>query len=84
MRGGDQVTCPYCGAKGRLTAGEGGVRVDWDKDSAEKNRFTVYGETEHRKDIGLGHRRAAENRELIQERIQALDDFGGSVIRPER
>ncbi len=84
MRGGGQVACPYCDARGRLAAVDGQVRVEWDADSVEKNRFTVYGETEHRKDIGLGHRRAAEHREIIQERARALDDFGGAVIRPER
>ena len=50
----------------------------------EKNRFTVYGETEHRKDIGMGHKKAAENRDLIRERMAALEDFGGAIIRPER
>lgn len=84
LRGGDQVSCPYCDARGSLAAINSQIRVEWDPDSMEKNRFTVYGETEHRKDIGQGHRRAGENQALIQERARALDEFGGAVIRPER
>lgn len=84
MRGGNQVSCPYCDARGAFDLVDGQVKLVWDKDSMEKNRFTVYGETEHRKGIGLGHKHAAENRELIRERMAALEDFGGKIIRPER
>lgn len=84
MRSADEAVCPYCNAKARFVVEDGKVKLAWDPESVEKNRFTVYGETEHRKDIGLGHRKAAENRVLIQERIAALEDFGGSFVRPER
>ena len=84
MRGGSRVACPYCDARGTLAAVDGQVQVVWDADSLEKNRFTVYGETEHRKDIGLGHKKAAEHRDLIHARMAALEDFGGVFIRPER
>ena len=84
MRGNNQVACPYCDARGTLTVVDRQVKLVWDEDSMEKNRFTVYGETEHRKGIGLGHKRAAENREQIRERMAALEDFGGTIILPER
>ena len=84
MKGDGQVSCPYCDARGKLAAVDGRVEILWDEDSVEKNRFTVYGETEHRKDIGMGHKKAAENRDLIRERMAALEDFGGAIIRPER
>lgn len=84
MRDGGEVTCPYCGAIGKLIAEGEAVKLVWDKDSMEKNRFTVYGETEHRKDIAAGHKKAVENRALIRERMAALENFGGTVIRPER
>lgn len=84
FHGSDGISCPYCDAKGKLAAVEGKVQIIWDEDSMEKNRFTVYGETEHRKDIGMGHKKAAENRELIRQRMETLDDFGGTILRPER
>ena len=78
------IKCPYCDAKGKFEVSDGKVQIVWDPESMEKHRFTVWGETEHRKDIAAGHKKAAMNKELINERKAELEDFGGVIIKPER
>lgn len=78
------VGCPYCDARGEFYFEDNKVKIRWNTDTIEKNRFTVWGETEHRKDIGAGHKKAAMNRELINQRKAELEDFGGEIVKPER
>ena len=84
MTGATSVRCPYCAAKGELAVEDGKIRILWDADIMEHNRFTVWGENDHRGGIGASHKLAAENKELIKEKIKELEDFGGIFIKPER
>lgn len=81
MKGGNQFGCPYCDSRGEFVVEDGQIRLLWDMDTVEKNRHTLYGEIKHGQDVAKGHKIAAENRALIQERIAELEDFGGSIIR---
>ena len=59
------ATCPQCNIKATVTVTDGKVKVDFLPEDIEKSRWGVYGQDLHVRNIGIGHKKAAEGKETI-------------------
>ena len=80
------VTCPQCNVEGTVTLEDGKVRVSFTEEAMQKSRWAPYGQKLHIDNIAKGHRKAAENAEVIKKNFsekykEELKDY--RLVLPE-
>ena len=58
--------CPQCNVKATVEVEDGKVKVSFKPEDLEKSRWAPYGQELHMRNIGLGHKKAAEGAETIK------------------
>ena len=61
------VTCPQCNVEGAVSVENGKIRVIFTEEAMQKSRWAPYGQRLHMENIGKGHKRTADNAEMIKE-----------------
>ena len=59
--------CPQCNVKATVEVVDGKVKVSFTKEDLEKSRWAPYGQDLHMRNIGIGHKKAAEGAEKIKQ-----------------
>jgi len=61
------VTCPQCNVEGTVTVTDGKLHVEFTEKAMQKSRWAPYGQKLHMDNIAKGHKKTAENAELIRQ-----------------
>ncbi len=59
--------CPQCNVQATVTVEDGKVKVSFTEEALEKSRWAPYGQDLHMRNIGIGHKKAAEGAEKIKQ-----------------
>ena len=60
------VTCPQCNVEGTVSVADGRIRVTFTEEAMQKSRWAPYGQELHMRNIGIGHKKTADNAKLIK------------------
>lgn len=74
--------CPQCLTKATLSMTDGALDVTFTKEEQAKNRWSPWGQDLHDNNIRRGHKKAAENRELIVEKRKEYAALKDAVQLP--
>ena len=79
----DGVYCPQCLTKAKLCMAEDELQVEFTEEAIARNRWSIWGKRLHDDNIRKGHKKAAEGKEKIQERVKKYAAFERAVALPE-
>ena len=79
----DGVYCPQCLTKAKLCMAEDELQVEFTEEAIARNRWAIWGKRLHDDNIRKGHKKAAEGKEKIQERVKKYAAYERAVALPE-
>ena len=79
----DGVYCPQCLTKAKLCMAEDELQVEFTEEAIARNRWSIWGKRLHDDNIRKGHKKAAEGKEKIQERVKKYAADERAVALPE-
>lgn len=79
----DGAYCPQCMTKASLSLIDGKLTVDFTTEEIAKNRWSEWGDQQHKNRIRAGHQKAAEHKDLIAERSKKYIAYGSRVAWPK-
>ena len=79
----DGVYCPQCLTKAKLCMAEDELQVEFTEEAIARNRWSIWGKRLHDDNIRKGHKKAAEGKEKIQERVKKYAAYERAVALPE-
>lgn len=71
----DGVFCPLCETKADIHTENGAVSVTFSDEQLSKSRWDRWGQELHIKNIGLGHKKAAENKAIIDAKRKEYAEY---------
>lgn len=79
----DGVYCPQCLTKVNVSVVNNELIAEFTEEERAKNRWSIWGKRLHDNNIRKGHGKAAENKDLIKERMKRYNDYNRAVVLPE-
>lgn len=79
----DGVYCPQCLTKADVSIVDGKLVAEFTQEARDRNRWSIWGKRLHDDNIRKGHKKAAEGRAQITERIKKYMDYERAVALPE-
>ncbi|CUN23187.1 NAD(P)H-dependent oxidoreductase [Eubacterium ramulus] len=83
--GKNNVSCAFCAAKGKILSVSEELKIEWDQESIDHNRFTEAGEMQHQEDIRTANKKAfcVDGKQLIADKKKIYMEYK-PYIQPER
>ena len=81
----NNVSCAFCAAKGKILSVSEELKIEWDQESIDHNRFTEAGEMQHQEDIRTANKKAfcVDGKQLIADKKKIYMEYK-PYIQPER
>lgn len=79
----DGVYCPQCLTKAKISIVDDKLVAEFTEEEKAKNRWSKLGQELHDNNIRKGHKKAAENKDVIAERIKKYTAYECAVTLPE-
>lgn len=79
----DGVYCPQCLTKAKISIVDDKLVAEFTEEEMAKNRWSKWGQELHDNNIRKGHKKAAENKDVIAERIKKYTAYECAVTLPE-
>ena len=81
--GGTKAMCAFCGVKGEVQIQDGEFKFVCTPEAMTHERFSLLGEKEHQDDIRAAHKKSAETREYILEKLKKYSEYG-VALKPQK
>ena len=79
----DGVYCPQCLTKAKISIVDDKLVAEFTEEEMAKNRWSKWGQELHDNNIRKGHKKAAENKDIIAERLKKYTAYERAVTLPE-
>ena len=80
---GDGVYCPQCLTKANVSIVDGQLIAEFTEEEKAKNRWSKWGQELHDNNIRKGHKKAAEGKDVIADRVKKYTAYERAVVLPE-
>jgi multimeric flavodoxin WrbA len=79
----EEVFCPMCDTKGDVSTEKGSLKVTFSEEAIGKNRWGEWGHQIHIQNIIKGHKKAMDNKEMIDVKRKEYADYKQPLNLPE-
>lgn len=79
----DGVYCPQCLTKAKLSMVDDELMVEFTEEAIERNRWSIWGKRLHDDNIRKGHKKAADGKDQIAERMPKYTAYERAVVLPD-